>query len=165
MDQAALDAEAASDGWYALLTNLDPAEADAAEVLARYKAGTRAKKSSNAATGPSKAHSRSRQCSSNPPGSTRRIHALISIICLALLIFCLVERAVRLAIAPADTLPGLWARRPAKPTGRLIFTALARLRFRPASGSDPPGVPTPPPLQARLLELLDVDPTRTRWAH
>jgi hypothetical protein len=36
-DQAAIDAEAASDGWYALLTNLDPAEADAAEVLRRYK--------------------------------------------------------------------------------------------------------------------------------
>ena len=36
-DQAALDAEAATDGWYCLLTNLDPAEADAAEVLVRYK--------------------------------------------------------------------------------------------------------------------------------
>jgi transposase len=36
-DQAAIDAEAASDGWYALLTNLDPAQADAAEVLRRYK--------------------------------------------------------------------------------------------------------------------------------
>src|SRR6266545_2025812 len=36
-DQAALDALAATDGWYALLTNLDPAEADAAEILRRYK--------------------------------------------------------------------------------------------------------------------------------
>ncbi len=36
-DQAALDTEAATDGWYALLTNLDPADADAAEVLRRYK--------------------------------------------------------------------------------------------------------------------------------
>ena len=35
--QAALDAEAASDGWYALLTNLTPAQADAAEVLRRFK--------------------------------------------------------------------------------------------------------------------------------
>jgi hypothetical protein len=32
-----LAAEQASDGWYALLTNLDPDQADAAEVLARYK--------------------------------------------------------------------------------------------------------------------------------
>jgi hypothetical protein len=35
-DQAALDAEAATDGWYALLTNLGP-EIDAAEVFHRYK--------------------------------------------------------------------------------------------------------------------------------
>jgi hypothetical protein len=36
-DPAALAAEQATDGWYALLTNLDPAQVDAAEVLARYK--------------------------------------------------------------------------------------------------------------------------------
>jgi hypothetical protein len=35
-DQAAIDAEAAGDGWYALLTNLD-ADIDAAEVFHRYK--------------------------------------------------------------------------------------------------------------------------------
>ncbi len=35
-DHDALTAEAA-DGWYALLTSLDPAVADAAEVLRRYK--------------------------------------------------------------------------------------------------------------------------------
>ncbi len=36
-DQAALDAEAATDGWYALLANLDHTEADAAGVLQRFK--------------------------------------------------------------------------------------------------------------------------------
>ena len=36
-NQAALDAEAAADGSYALLTNLDPAEAAAAGVLQRFK--------------------------------------------------------------------------------------------------------------------------------
>jgi hypothetical protein len=35
-DQDAIDAEAATDGWYALLTTL-PAEVTAAEVLVRYK--------------------------------------------------------------------------------------------------------------------------------
>src|ERR1035441_3724488 len=35
--QAAIDAEAATDGWYALLTNLDATET-AAAVLLRYKA-------------------------------------------------------------------------------------------------------------------------------
>src|SRR5512132_2835325 len=36
-DPVALDAEAASDGWYGLLTNLTCDQADAAEVLRRYK--------------------------------------------------------------------------------------------------------------------------------
>jgi hypothetical protein len=36
-DQDAIDAEAAADGWYALLTNLPPEQADAAQVLILYK--------------------------------------------------------------------------------------------------------------------------------
>jgi Domain of unknown function (DUF4277) len=75
-----------------------------------------------------------------------------------------VERAVRQAIAPAVTLPGLYVGRLAKPTGRLVFEALARLRLNPARGHDPPTIPIPAPLQAKLLELLDIDPTRPRWA-
>jgi hypothetical protein len=94
----------------------------------------------------------------------RRITALVSVICLALLIFCLVERAVRRAIAPKATLEGLYVGRPAKPTGRLIFEALARLRLHPARGHDPPMIPRPHGIQARLLDLLDIDPTRPRWA-
>jgi len=42
-----------------------------------------------------------------------------------LLIFSLVERAVRLALRPVVKLAGLWAGQPAKPTGRLIFIALS----------------------------------------
>ena len=94
--------------------------------------------------------------------NNRRIEALISVICLALLIFSLVERAVRLAISPAVKLAGLWAGQAAKPTGRLIFTALSRLRLVPASATGPAQIPRPPPLQARLLELLRVDPRRPR---
>ena len=37
LDQAAIDAEAAADGWYALLTNLEPGQASPQEVLRRYK--------------------------------------------------------------------------------------------------------------------------------
>jgi hypothetical protein len=37
LDQHALDAQARTDGWYALVTNLDPAQGDAAEILRRYK--------------------------------------------------------------------------------------------------------------------------------
>jgi len=41
-----------------------------------------------------------------------------------------------------------------------VFEALGGLRLNPARGHDPPTIPEPPPLQASLLELLNVDPTR-----
>jgi len=152
-DPAALAAEQATDGWYALLTNLDPDQADAAEVLARYKGQEVVERRYGAFKGPLAVAPLFVQ-------SNRRIQALVTVICLALLVFCLVERQVRRAIAPDLTLQGLYVGQPAKPTGRLIFQALARLRLIPASGHDPPIIPQPPPLQARLLQLLDVDPTQ-----
>jgi len=154
-DQAALDAEAATDGWYALLTNLDPTKATPAEVLARYKGQQVVERRYGDFKGPLAVAPMFLQ-------PTTRTAALLTVTCLALLVFCLAERQVRRAIAPAATLDGLWARRPAKPTGRLIFEALSRLRLIPATGPDPPIVPTPPPLQARILELLNVDATRPR---
>jgi hypothetical protein len=36
-DQRAIDAEAATDGWYALLTNLSVDDSDATQVLLHYK--------------------------------------------------------------------------------------------------------------------------------
>ena len=150
-DDDALAAEAATDGWYALLTNLDAAEADAAEVLRRYKGQEVVERRYGNFKGPLAVAPMFLK-------SNRRIEALISVICLALLIFSLVERAVRLAISPALKLAALWAGRPAKPTGRLIFGALSRLRLLPATVTNPAVIPEPPPLQARLLELLDVDP-------
>jgi Domain of unknown function (DUF4277) len=154
-DQHALDAQTATDGWYALLTSLTPTQASAAEILAHYKGQEAVERRYGAFKGPLAVAPMFLQ-------NNRRIAALITVICLALLVFCLVERQVRQAIAPAQTLDGLWARRPAKPTGRLIFTALAHLRLTPASGTDPPIIPQPPPLQARILELLTVDATRPR---
>lgn len=154
-DQAAIDAEAAADGWYALLTNLDPAEADAAEVLRRYKGQEAVERRYQAFKGPLAVAPLFVQ-------NNRRIAALITIICLALLIFCLIERDVRRAIAPAVNLNGLYAGQPAKPTGRLIFEALAGLRMIPARHGDPPIIPQPPALQLRLLDLLGVDPRQPR---
>lgn len=150
-DQAAIDAEAASDGWYALLTNLDPAEADAAEVLRRYKGQEAVERRYQAFKGP---------LAVAPlfVKNNRRIAAMITVICLALLVFCLVEREVRRAIAPADKLAGLYTGRPAKPTGRLVFEALDQLRLIPGHGTDPPVIPQPGPLQTQLLDLLNVDP-------
>jgi transposase len=156
-DQAALQAEAAADGWYGLLTNLAADQADPAEVLRRYKGQEAVERRYGAFKGPLGVAPMFLK-------TNRRISALVGVICLALLVFCLVERAVRKAIAPAVELNGLYVGRPAKPTGRLVFEALAWLRLNPARGPDPPTIPTPPPLQARLLELLKVDPTRPRWA-
>ncbi len=156
-DPDALAAEAATDGWYGLLTNLTLQQADAAEVLRRYKGQEVVERRYGAFKGPLGVAPMFLK-------TNRRIAALITVICLALLVFCLVERAVRKAIAPAVELAGLYVGRPAKPTGRLVFEALAWLRLNPARGHDPPTIPTPPPLQAKLLELLKVDPTRPRWA-
>ncbi|MCO1577895.1 IS1634 family transposase [Crossiella sp. SN42] len=114
-DQAALDAETATDGWYALLTNL-PADLDPAEVLIRYKGQEVVERRYGTVKGPLAVAPMFLK-------SNRRIAALITVICLALLIFCLIERQVRLAIAPQTTLDGLYVGRPAKPTGRLIFEA------------------------------------------
>jgi transposase len=153
-DEAALATEISTDGWYALLTNL-PAEISAAEVLRNYKGQEAAERRYSNFKGPIAVAPMFLK-------NNRRIEALISVICLALLIFSLVERAVRLALSPEVKLPGLWAGAPAKPTGRLIFTALDRLRIVPATATGPAEIPRPPPLQARLLELLGVDPRRPR---
>jgi hypothetical protein len=150
-DADALAAEAATDGWYALLTNLG-AGVGAAQVLRRYKGQEAVERRYGAFKGPLAVAPMFLH-------SNRRIAALITVICLALLVFCLVERAVRLAIAPAAKLDGLQVGRPAKPTGQLIFQALAGIRLIPATGGQPAIIPRPGPLQERLLHLLDVDPT------
>lgn len=151
-DQAALDQEAATDGWYALLTNL-PATIDPAEVLRRYKGQEAVERRYGAFKGPLAVAPMFLH-------NNRRIAALITVICLALLIFCLVERQVRHAIAPATTLDGLGPGQPTRPTGRLIFAALARLRLIPATNGRPAIIPRPGPIQTRLLDLHAVDPTR-----
>jgi transposase len=152
-DQAAIDTEAATDGWYALLTNLDPAEADAAEVLRRYKGQEAVERRYGNFKGPLAVAPMYLK-------NNRRIAALITVICLALLIFCLIERQVRQAILPERTMIGLYPeRRPARPTGRTIFAALATMRLIPASRGRPPVIPQPNDIQLQLLRLLDVDPT------
>ena len=141
-DQAAIDAEAAADGWYALLTNL-PADVCAAEVLARYKGQEAVERRYGTFKGPLAVAPMFLH-------NNRRIAALITVICLALLIFCLVERQVRRAIAPATTLDGLGPGRPRRPTGRLIFGALTRLRLIPAHHGQPAIIPRPGPVQAEF---------------
>jgi uncharacterized protein DUF4277 len=157
-DQVAIDAEAAGDGWYALLSNLDASAADAGQVLIRYKGQGVVERRYSDFKGPLAVAPIFLQ-------RNRRITALITVICLALLVFCLIERQVRRALAPATELAGFYYldNRAVRPTGRLIFHALERMRLRPAREDDPSMVLIPDPIQHRLLGLLKIDPTRPRW--
>ena len=96
--------------------------------------------------------------------NNRRIAALVTVICLALLIFCLIERQVRQALAEQGKtkLEGLYAGRPAIPTGRLILQTLARMKIIPTRGQDPPIIPQPTPIQLQILDLLGIDPRQLR---
>ena len=150
MDQATIDAEAATDGWYALLTNL-PDTNTPAQILTRYK--------NQPTISERRYHDLKGPLAIAPMvlHTNRRIAALIGVICLALLIFCLIEREARRNLAPATTINDLYAGRPAKPTASLIFTTLATLRLRHANDGAPE-IPEPTPLQKRVLDLLKIDP-------
>ncbi|HET9968142.1 MAG TPA: IS1634 family transposase [Streptosporangiaceae bacterium] len=158
-DQDAIDAEAAGDGWYALLTNLAPDQAGPAGVFRRYKGQHVVERRYGEFKGPLAVAPIFLELN-------RRITALITVICLALLIFCLVERQVRQALAPhGEMMTGLpgYGPAPARPTGRTIFRALADLRLIPAHDGNPATIPRPAGVQARLLDLLQIDISRPRW--
>ncbi|MEV4581433.1 IS1634 family transposase [Nonomuraea jabiensis] len=156
-NQQAIDAEAATDGWYALLTNLPPESADAEQVLRHYKGQEAVERRYQAFKGPLAVTNLYLK-------NNRRINALITVICLALLIFCLIERQVRQALATRGEtkVNGLYAGRPAIPTGKLILDALAGIRLIPGTGQSPPTIPQPTDLQLDLLDLLDIDPRDLR---
>jgi transposase len=158
-DQDAIDADARADGWYALLTNLDPGQAGAEQVFRRYKGQHVVERRYGEFKGPLAVAPLFLK-------TNRRITALITVICLALLIFCLIERQVRKALAPhGEMMTGLpgYRRTPARPTGRTIFQALAGLRLIPAHDGNPATIPKPAGVQARLLDLLGTDISRPRW--
>ena len=112
-DQDAIDAEAAADGWYALLILLTSTQTATAEVFRRYKGQ----------------HVVERRYSQfkGPPAIApiflalnRRITALITVICLALLIFCLGRAAGPRGAGPARwgaDRPTSYSPTPPKPTG------------------------------------------------
>lgn len=152
-DQAVIDAEKATDGWYALLTNLDAADADATQVLLHYKGQEAVERRYSAFKGPL-------AVAAIYLKNNRRITAMITVVCLALLIFSLIERQVRAALRAQarTTVAGLYAGRPAVPTTRLIFQALTSMRIIPATSGHPHTIPQPTPLQLEILDLLDVNP-------
>jgi hypothetical protein len=92
--------------------------------------------------------------------TNRRITALITVICLALLIFCLAERQVRDALAlHGEMMTGLpgYGPAPARPTGRTIFQALADLRLIPAHNGNPATVPGARPARSSVHVTMIID--------
>jgi transposase len=155
-DQEVLDGEAAADGWYSLITNL-PAEIDAADVFLRYKGQTLVERRYSEFKGPLAVAPMFLK-------NNNRIAALLTVICLALLVYCLIERQVRQALGPEQTMRGLYSdNRAARPTGRLILHHLNTLTLRPGTLTQPPAILVSREIQARLLELLGIDETRPRW--
>ncbi|WP_246144925.1 hypothetical protein [Actinacidiphila oryziradicis] len=93
-----------------------------------------------------------------------RVAALIQVICLALLLFCLIERQVRCALSPEQRMIDLYPdNRRVRPTGRMILYHLGELTLRIGHATDPPTVQITRGVQLHLLELLGIEVTRTRW--
>ncbi|WP_256340327.1 hypothetical protein [Streptomyces sp. 2231.1] len=152
-----LDAEAKADGWYALITPLIAEQADPAQVLIRYKGHGAVERRYADFKGPLAVTPLSVQ-------HNRRAAALIQVICLALLVFCLIERQVRRALGPDQTMAGLYPdNRRVRPTGRMVLYHLGELNLRIGNATDPPTVQINRGVQLHLLELLDVQVTQPRW--
>jgi transposase len=156
-DQDVLDTEAAADGWYSLVTRLTPRQADAVEVLKRFKGQAVVERRYGDFKGPLAVAPIFLE-------HNRRIAALITVICLALLVFCMIERQVRQALGAEQTMRGLYPdNRKVRPTGRMILYHLDGLTLRPGTTTDPPVILISQGVQAHLLELLGIDETRPRW--
>jgi Domain of unknown function (DUF4277)/Transposase DDE domain len=148
-DEQAISAAATTDGIYALATNL-PGPLDATTVLALYKDQQIVERR----------HRDAKQTLKVRPiflHNDDRIHALTSIIGIALLIFGLIESQTRHALATNEQLPGLLPEgRAALPTGRNILAAFQGLGLT----YTPNGIRLDrlTHTQQRILELLDIQP-------
>ncbi len=155
-DQEVLDEQAAADGWYSLLTNIPADQADAAKILTDYKGQGAVERRYGEFKGPLAVAPMFLQ-------DNKRITALITVIALALLVFCLIERQVRQAIGGDEKMTGLYPdNRRLRPTGRMILRHLSSLTMTPATANSPPTIRINRGVQAHLLELLGIDETRPR---
>ena len=92
--------------------------------------------------------------------SNRRAAALVTVCAYAVMVYGLVEAALRQGIAPARTLPSLLPEgRAARPTAANIFAAFAHLGFhRVRSREGLTEMPDPlTPTQQRILSALGVN--------
>jgi transposase len=155
-DADILAEQRATDGWYSLLANIPAADADAAKILTEYKGQAAVERRYGDFKGPLAVAPMFLQ-------DNKRITALITVICLALLVFSLIEREVRNAIGGDQKMAGLYPdNRRLRPTGRMILRTLASLTLTPATANSPPVVRITRGVQAHLLELLGFDETRPR---
>jgi transposase len=156
-DEEVLQAEAAVDGWYALLTTLTPEQADSSEVLRRHKGQGSVERRYGDFKGPLAVTPIFVQ-------DNKRVAALITVICLALLLFCLIERQVRRALGGDQKMHGMYpGSQKVRPTGRMILYHLSDLRLRVTSATDPPVIAITRGIQLHLLDLLGLEPTHPRW--
>lgn len=146
-DEQAIRAAAATDGIYALATNL-PGHLTATTVLTLYKDQQIVERR----------HRDAKQTLKVRPiflHNDDRIHALTSLVGIALLIFGLIESQTRHALDPDEQLPGLLPEgRAALPTGRNILAAFQGLGLT----YTPQGIALDrlTHTQQRILELLDI---------
>jgi Domain of unknown function (DUF4277)/Transposase DDE domain len=148
-DDQAIQAAAATDGIYALATNI-PGRLSAKRVLELYKDQQIVERR----------HRDLKHTLKVRPiflHNDDRIHALVSVVGIALLIFGLIESETRRALADDEQLPGLLPEgRAAKPTGRNILAAFQGLGL--TYTRDGIVLDRLTHTQRRILELLQIQP-------
>ncbi len=150
--EEALARAEALDGYYALETTRTPAEADASALLGEWKGQWQVEHRHRDGKGPLRI--RPLFVTSN-----RRIVGLLLILGIALMVFSLMEREARRALAAGEKVAGLLAGHvAARPTGDNLLKALepiALVRVRVAGGWHH-AVSALTPLHQRLLLLVGV---------
>ena len=151
----ALAATEAIDGFYVLLTNIPTDEANASELLCRYKGQHKVERR----------FKESKQALKVRPlflSDNRRIEALVFVIGIALMIFALIEREARRNLTNyTDKVDDLLAGHvPARPTGQNIFRAFIGFHAITVAHANHCTFRLPPlrPVQAKLLQLLGIGP-------
>ena len=150
-DEEAITSAALTDGVYALATNLADRRLGANAILARYKGQQIVERR----------HRDLKQTLRVRPiflHKDERIHALVSVIGIALLVFGLIESELRKRLAEQgeELMPGLLPEgRAAKPTGRNVLAAFQGLGLT----YTPQGIVLDrlTATQRRILELLEVE--------
>lgn len=152
-DQEAIAHAEALDGFYVLVTNLSAAEYDPSQVLQLYKGQHRVERRFHDSKGP---------LAVSPLflKNNERIAALVFVVWLALLVYCLIEREVRKAVADqGGKLKGLISGGTAlRPTGANILRVFEYLLLIYVPGAKQLQVQAPDlsPIQRRLHQILGI---------